>query len=202
MMTEHDPEKLLTPAEVAKRLGVSPITVRSWVSKGWLVSQATPGGHRRFLWKDVERLIAEKRQTTSVPDSRKASAGNPVRILVVDDDQQFRTYLLDAIDTILPEAIVRAAEDGFQAGMILAELRPQLVLLDYSMPSLNGAAVCALIRSNHDYDETRIVAVTGFANAETRDALMLAGADRVLSKPLPLDTLREILGKFEPALSA
>ena len=201
-MNTNESEKLLTPAEVARRLGVSPITVRSWVSKGWLISQATPGGHRRFLWKDVERLLAEKRQLGSHQDATHEQPGGPARILVVDDDQQFRTYLMDAIDSILPTAIVRAAEDGFQAGMILAELRPQLVLLDYAMPSLNGAAVCALIRSNPAYDETRIVAVTGYASTETRDSLMLAGADRVLAKPLPLDTLREILGKFETALSA
>ena len=201
MDDKKDDPILLTPAEVAKRLGVSPITVRSWVAKGWLASQVTPGGHRRFLWQDVERLMAEKRQPVR-PQTPSETPARTARILVVDDDPQFQSFMADAIATLLPEAIVRVAANGFQAGMAMAELRPHLVLLDYAMPGLNGAAVCALIRSNAAYADTQIVAITGFADQATRNALLLAGADRILLKPLPLDTLKEVLSKFEQPVSA
>ncbi len=183
-MTSVDvPEKLMTPSEVAARLGVSPITVRSWVSKGWLKSSLTPGGHRRFLWTDVERLMAER---------QPASATS--KILVVDDDPQFRTFLLDALEMLLPSAEICEAVDGFQAGMLMAEFQPGLVLLDYAMPGMNGAAVCRLIKSSAS--PARVVALTGHANSTVQAELMGAGADRVLFKPLGLDALRLMLEQF------
>jgi len=180
---------LLTPAEVAKRLGVSPITVRSWVAKGWLPAYMTPGGHRRFLWADVERLLEQRRQMATVP--------TPPKILVVDDDPQFRAYLLDALVTLLPQAALREAVDGFQAGMAMAEFQPDMVLLDYAMPGMNGAAVCRLIKSNPAYAGTRVVAVTGYADAGIHAALTDAGADQILLKPIPLATLEAMLHQFE-----
>jgi excisionase family DNA binding protein len=180
---------LLTPAEVAKRLGVSPITVRSWVAKGWLPAHLTPGGHRRFLWADVERLLEQRRQMATVP--------TPPKILVVDDDPQFRAYLLDALVTLLPQAALREAVDGFQAGMAMAEFQPDMVLLDYAMPGMNGAAVCRLIKSNPAYAGTRVVAVTGYADAGIHAALTDAGADQILLKPIPLATLEAMLHQFE-----
>jgi excisionase family DNA binding protein len=184
-----DEDKLLSPAEVARRLGVSPVTVRSWVSKGWLLAHMTPGGHSRFLWSDVELLLESKRQAATLPVAP--------RILVVDDNPQFRAYLLDALATLLPTAAVRAASDGFQAGMDMAEFQPDMVLLDYAMPGMNGAAVCRLIKSNPAYADTRVVAVTGYADTGVHAALTEAGADRVLLKPIPLATLEAMLHQFE-----
>lgn len=182
----EDREKLMSPAEVGRRLGVSPITVRSWVSKGWLASLVTPGGHRRFLWTDVERLLAEKHRVVTPPP----------KLLVVDDDPQFRAFLVDALNMLLPVASVREAMDGFQAGMLMAEFHPDLVLLDYAMPGINGAAVCRLIRSNTAYEKTRVVALTGYADSVIQAELMDAGADNVLFKPVPLEAIEAMLDEF------
>lgn len=183
------PEKLMTPSEVAKRLGVSPITVRSWVSKGWLRSLVTPGGHRRFLWADVERLVAEKRPAQAI-----------CRILVVDDDPQFRAFLVDALNMLLPSAEIHEAADGFQAGMLMAEFHPDLVLLDYAMPGMNGAAVCRLIKSNKML--ARVVALTGFADSAIQAELIDAGADKVLFKPLSLESIELMLEQLGMRASA
>lgn len=182
-------EKLMTPSEVAKRLGVSPITVRSWVSKGWLRSRVTPGGHRRFLWVDVERLMTEKRHAQAT-----------CRILVVDDDPQFRAFLIDALNMLLPSAEIHEAADGFQAGMLMAEFHPDLVLLDYAMPCMNGAAVCRLIKSN--ITPARVVALTGYADSVIQAELINAGADKLLFKPISLDSMKLMLEQFGIRASA
>lgn len=194
MKVMNDVDTLMTPAEVAKRLGVSPITVRSWVAKGWLDSRVTPGGHRRFRWDDVEKLLAERGQPRSAPPT--------VKVLIVDDDPQFRAYLTDALSVLAPDAGLREASDGFQAGIEMASFRPDLVILDYAMPGLNGAAVCRLIRSNAAYANTRIVAVTGYADATIEAALHSAGADAVLHKPLPLAAIEGILDQLKLRASA
>jgi len=188
MSGTDDTKKLMTPAEVAKRLGISPITVRSWVAKGWLTSHMTPGGHGRFLWADVEQLIAQRRDIT-LPAALK--------ILVVDDDAEFRAYLVDALAMLLPAATLREASDGFAAGMAMAEFHPQLVLLDYSMPGINGAAVCRMIKSNKQYSGTRVVVVTGYADAATQATLTDSCADEVLLKPTPLRVIEGMLDRLK-----
>ena len=184
-----NPEKLMTPSEVAKRLGVSPIAVRSWVSKGWLRSRVTPGGHRRFLWVDVERLVTEKRHAQAT-----------CRILVVDDDPQFRAFLIDALNMLLPSAEIHEAVDGFQAGMLMAEFHPDLVMLDYTMPGMSGAAVCRMIKSGKSL--ARVVALTGYADSVIQAELIDAGADKVLFKPISLDSMRSMLDQFGIRASA
>lgn len=188
-MKSDDSQKLLTPADVAKRLGVSPITVRSWVNKGWLVSQVTPGGHRRFLWSDVERLMAER----SVLRDAELSP----RLLVVDDDTQFRAFLVETLTLLVPHMEIREAVDGFEAGMAVMEFNPDVVLLDYAMPGMNGAAVCQSIKSNPARRKTHVVAVTGLAEARVEQELMQAGADLILYKPVPMIEIENMLARLD-----
>ena len=181
----------LTPAEVASLLGVSPITVRSWSAKGWLPSQVTPGGHRRFLREDVDRLQTRNKQ----PDAANA----PTKVLLVDDDDQFRGYLREALHALDPALAVREAGDGFQAGLAMAEFRPALVLLDYSMPGMNGAEVCRMIKASPEYAEARVVAVTGLTDPIISQSIRDAGADDLMFKPVSLQRIREVLDDFERA---
>lgn len=189
MNSMEKPAELMTPAEVARRIGVSPITVRSWVAKGWLKSRVTPGGHRRYLWADVEQLMKQKGRDSIQPAE--------VKILVIDDDDQFRGYLISALLYILPDAQIREAVDGFQAGMMLAEFHPDLVLLDYAMPRINGAEVCRMIKSNPAYADIRVVSVTGFANDDIKNTLINAGADKVMLKPISPKELENMLDEFK-----
>jgi excisionase family DNA binding protein len=56
-MIETLPEKLLTPAEVARLFRVDPKTVTRWAAAGRLSSVRTPGGHRRFRAAEVRSLL-------------------------------------------------------------------------------------------------------------------------------------------------
>lgn len=64
MMTDtlHDPEKLLTPSEVAAIFRVDPKTVTRWAKVGKLSSIRTLGGHRRFRELEVRALLAEAQE--------------------------------------------------------------------------------------------------------------------------------------------
>ena len=71
MMVEQINEEFLTPAEVAHLLGVAPVTVRAWASKGLCADRITPGGHRRFARHEVERF-ARKRGIPFAPGAEVA----------------------------------------------------------------------------------------------------------------------------------
>ena len=58
-MTVENPERLLTPGEVAQMFRVDPKTVTRWASAGRIGSIRTPGGHRRFRASEVTGLLAD-----------------------------------------------------------------------------------------------------------------------------------------------
>ena len=58
-MTVENPERLLTPGEVALMFRVDPKTVTRWASAGRIGSIRTPGGHRRFRASEIDGLLAD-----------------------------------------------------------------------------------------------------------------------------------------------
>lgn len=56
-LLEEESEKLLTPGEVANLFRVNPKTVTRWARSGKLTSRRTPGGHRRYLEREVRALL-------------------------------------------------------------------------------------------------------------------------------------------------
>ena len=99
-MARQSPGKdYLTPKDVAKLLQVEPGTVRSWSQEGRLRATTTPGGHRRYSYRDVELFARENGIALPVRQ------GNRLRVLVVDDDKHvaelIKNMLLSAAPTVV-----------------------------------------------------------------------------------------------------
>lgn len=102
------------------------------------------------------------------------------RILAVDDDPMN----LDIIEEILEDKyLIERADSGEAALKILPEFRPDLILLDIMMPGINGYKVCRKIRNDPEYDNLKIILVSGKAMAEERLKGYEAGADDYITKP-------------------
>ena len=126
-------------------------------------------------------------------DSSSAVRPAGHRILLVDDDDDFRS--------VLRRILVRAghqvteARDGLDA---LARLRLQpvdLLITDLIMPKKDGLETILEVRRDHP--ETKIIAISGGGRGRAFDGLIIAsgiGAHRVLEKPF---TISEILGAIE-----
>jgi CheY-like chemotaxis protein len=71
-------------------------------------------------------------------------------------------------------------------------------VLDLMMPGMDGFEVCRRLRERPTLNHIRIVAITGFANAENVERVLAAGADACLPKPLDSDRLVAELGLVEP----
>lgn len=115
-----------------------------------------------------------------------------IRVLVVDDNH-------DSADSMgmLLEALghnVLKAYSGAQAIDIAASFRPDLVLLDLSMPLLTGYEAIAHLREVARNDALVVAAVTGFGQAEDRERTRAAGFDAHLTKPVGLAELESVLG--------
>src|SRR5882757_8963129 len=88
----------LTPNEVAEMLMVNRVTVRQWAARGLLRSLTTPGGHRRFLLRDVEEFALSRGST---PVQRQS--GRPDRVLVIEGDPVVGRAIADVIHRHAPD---------------------------------------------------------------------------------------------------
>ena len=105
-----------------------------------------------------------------------------MQVLVADDDPVCRKLLRDLITPWGFEVLT--ASDGLEAMSILASPdAPPLVILDWSMPRMDGLEVCRAVRRQEDGDRTYILLVTVRGNREEIMKVVLAGADDYLTKP-------------------
>jgi len=180
---------LLTPREVAQQLGVSPVTVRHWALDGKLEFITTPGGHRRFLQEQVDQFV----QAHGV--NKASNRTSKMCVLIVEDDKQLSSYLTDFIESLDAPIDSAVANDGFEAGELVHEFNPDLVLLDLMMPTMDGFSVCQRIKQNPKTRHIRVVAMTGYPTQENIDRITQAGAEACLSKPLDALQLQQLFDR-------
>jgi CheY-like chemotaxis protein len=120
----------------------------------------------------------------SPADDAVGARSSGATILVIDDDSDVRAFLADSLQS-LGYSVVEA-EDGEGGLEVLREKSPDLVLLDYAMPGMNGAEVARIVRGRHP--DLPIVFVTGYAESEQLEAA-LGGDAPILRKPFSLAQL-------------
>ena len=123
--------------------------------------------------------------------------GEERRVLVADDNVDAAATLAMLLQTLGYK--VREVHDGEAAVAAAAEFKPQLVFLDIGMPGLNGYQACRQIRALPGAAGMRLVAVTGWGQAEDRHAAREAGFDHHLVKPVEPGELAAVLGNAPAA---
>jgi CheY-like chemotaxis protein len=88
---------------------------------------------------------------------------------------------------------VAAAEDGLAAIETIAQVRPDVALIDIGLPEMDGYEVARRVRARSELDPVKLVAVTGFGQEEDRRKAMEAGFDAHLVKPVDVGEMRRIL---------
>lgn len=108
--------------------------------------------------------------------------GHTGRILVVDDEPVNRQLLRDILE--LDGHTVTEAHDGESALRLAAETDPDVILLDVTMPGMNGFEVCRRLRTAALTTATPVLLVTALADREHRLQGMSSGANDYLVKPI------------------
>jgi DNA-binding NarL/FixJ family response regulator len=104
-----------------------------------------------------------------------SAAGAPrVPVLVADDHGLVRDALVAFLDGIENIEVVGTARDGEEAVALALEHRPHVVVMDVSMPRMDGVEATRQIM--HSAPDTRVVILTGLADQERAEAAMRAGA--------------------------
>lgn len=106
--------------------------------------------------------------------------GDPIRVLVVDDQQIMREGLVALLGLVDEVAVVGAVGDGEQAVRAVADLTPQVVLMDLRMPVLDGVEATRRIAERHP--ATAVLVLTTYADDESIVSALRAGARGYLTK--------------------
>ena len=175
--------KVYTSGEVARICGVSPDTVSRWFDLGQISGyRLGPGGDRRIPYESLRGFMVSH----GIPLHRLEEEGE--RILVVDDDPHY----LD----VIPAALARhgdfkifVASTGFDAGAMVVDHNPHLIILDIHLSDTDGRMVCERVKSRPETASTRILAISGFIDDDEFGSLTDYGFDDYLKKPFQLDEL-------------
>ena len=112
-----------------------------------------------------------------------------IRVVLVEDNDVFR-QALELLLSLRDEIEIAAAEpDGTRAAELCAELSPDVLLVDYRLPGLDGVQVTRLVHER--CPKVAIVALTAAAGDREIQAMLEAGAVACVRKDEPLDAIAE-----------
>ena len=114
--------------------------------------------------------------------------------LVVEDFEDSRFMMRRLLE--MAGYNVLEASDGEQAVKIAVESRPALILMDLSLPKLDGLSATRQIRQKKGLKAVPIVAVSAHDSPESRTEALAAGCDEYITKPIDFDHLTQLLQRF------
>jgi excisionase family DNA binding protein len=172
-----------TTGEAAKICKVSQQTIIRCFDSGQLKGFRVPGSRFRRIPRDVlYKFMKENGIPTDALESGKRKA------MIVDDDRELVELLREVLEAD-GRFEVRAVNNGFDAGMMVKEYRPDIIVLDVMLPDINGREVCQRVRSDSTLDGTKIICISGMVEADRIDDLKDAGANDFMQKPFEVDAL-------------
>ncbi len=118
-----------------------------------------------------------------------------VRILIVDDEETLRGLLKEALQPLGHEIFLAA--DGFEALRLVEEVHPGIMILDVTMPGLDGYGVLDRLRSMKDLPHIFIMMLTAKSELSELERGLRCGADDYLAKPFQL---RELIARTQAAV--
>jgi excisionase family DNA binding protein len=181
--TDERMKTVFTTGEAAKICKVSQQTIIRCFDNGQLKGFRVPGSRfRRIPREALYKFMKDNGIPTDALESGKR------KVLLVDDDAE----LVELMSKVLEEDgrfEVRIASNGFDAGMMVKEYRPDLIVLDVMLPDINGKEVCHRVRADNTLEDVRILCISGMIEDDKIQELKLSGADDFLHKPFDIEEL-------------
>ncbi|MCH8044125.1 MAG: response regulator [Planctomycetes bacterium] len=174
---------VFTTGEAAKICKVSQQTIIRCFDSGQLKGFRVPGSRFRRIPRD---LLFSFMKENGIPTDALESGKR--RVLIVDDDEDLVELIADHLERD-GRFEVRTANNGFDAGMMVKEYRPDIIVLDVMLPDINGKEVCQRVRGDKTMEDVRIICISGMVEEDKVADLREAGANDFMHKPFEVEKL-------------
>jgi len=176
---------LFTTGEAAEICKVSQQTIIRCFDSGRLEGFRIPGSK----FRRIPRLSLIKfMKANNIP--LEAIESGKKKILIVDDDAEIVELMVDVLARD-GRFDIKTASSGYDAGILTQQFRPDLILLDYMLPDVNGNIVCHTIRKNPEFENTKIIIISGVIKQDEIDQLLKSGAEGFIRKPFNIVELTD-----------
>ncbi len=176
-------KKIFTTGEAAEICKVSQQTIIRCFDNGRLGGFRVPGSKfRRIPRAELIKFMKANEIPTGVLDQGKK------RVLVVDYDPSIIEMFQDILgkDSRID---LRVAETGYDAGMLTEAFRPNLLILDYLLPDVNGDLVLRRLRERDEHAGIKVLVISGVVNQAEIQQLLDGGAVGFMRKPFDVNEL-------------
>ncbi|MEO0541747.1 MAG: ATP-binding protein, partial [Cyanobacteria bacterium P01_A01_bin.105] len=160
---------------------------------GYIQVQSTPGVGSCFqvVMPAFVMSAPDVRPTTWRQSQARLAQLPPCRLLVAEDQPENR-YLLEQLLTI-SNLELQQVEDGQACLSVWQQWQPHIILMDLSMPVMDGYETTRCIKATAQGQATKVIAVTSYAFEENRRAAIEAGCDDFIRKPIQMEWLLQKL---------
>ncbi len=201
MAKKSDKPEVFSALEVANICGVVNQTAINWIKSGHLKAFTTPGGQYRVYPDDLAQFMKSRNMRVSDELAAKCSLADESNksILIVDDDRGLNSVIARFFqkkyeDTGLE---ILQAFDGFEAGVLMSEKHPDVLILDLDLPGVDGFSLCKRIRDDAGFAKTLIIVVTALEDSDVENRVKELGVKHFFKKPLNLPELSEAMDSGE-----
>jgi len=176
---------LFTTGEAAEICRISQQTIIRCFDAGRLEGFRVPGSRfRRIPRRNLIKFMKDNNIPLDSIDSGKR------KVLIVDDDAEIVELIVEVLERD-GRFEVKTASSGYEAGMATQRFRPELILLDYMLPDVNGNVVCQTIRRNPEFENIKIIIVSGVVKEDEIAQLLKSGAEDFIRKPFNITELTD-----------
>lgn len=182
---------LFTTGEAADICKVSQQTIIRCFDSGRLEGFRVPGSKfRRIPRQSLVKFMKDNGIPLDNLDSGKR------KVLVVDDDPEIVELICDILSRD-GRFEIKTASSGYEAGIMTQQFNPDVILLDYMLPDINGNVVCQTIKQTPAFENIRIIIVSGVIKQDEIDQLLKSGAEDFIKKPFDI---HELINKVNDVL--
>lgn len=188
MTANHDTsgltaKQVYTTGEAAEICKISQQTIIRCFDSGRLRGFRVPGSRfRRIPREELVRFMRDNHIPPTELENGKR------KVMIVDDDEQIVDLFVDML-TRDGRFEVKVARTGYDAGVLTEQFKPDLMILDFMLPDINGNVVCRSVRQNTTRATIKIILVSGVVNQDDIDDMLSSGAEAFVKKPFNIQDL-------------
>ena len=120
---------------------------------------------------------------------------NPTRFLIVEDEDDVRTFFIRAFERLIPDVHITAASSGAEALTAMGQYTYDLIITDHRMAEMTGIELVKTIRMQGGV--VPIIMIS--ADTTIREQAQAAGVNEFFNKPVTLTQLRQIIDRWLPS---